>query len=152
MTEVMTALVVVLAACSGPDRLSELRMQAATDVRLNRPVLDALVVRVAALKHRLRGDVPGWEMMLRSAESANDKLGLQPFTQPQPPGPQWRASPASLLGMGPYVLVRAQQLAEQGKLGELEFLVEDERRRYREGIAEVDRRLSQVEDWIASAN
>ncbi len=89
--------------------------------------------------------------MLRSAEAANDALGLPPFTQAQPPGPGWRASPASLLGIGPYVVARAGELADHGKLHELEFLVEDEQRRYREGIAEVDRRLAQIERWIASA-
>lgn len=147
----MTVLVSLLAGCSGSDRLSDLRTQAATLVHLNRPALDALVARVTVVKRRLQGNAPGWEMMLRNAEAANDELGLPPFTQSQPPGPEWRASPASLLGMGPYVLVRAQQLAGQGKLGELEFLVEDARRRYREGIADVDRRLAQVEQWIASS-
>jgi hypothetical protein len=150
MTEAMMVLVALLVACSGSDRLSDLQTQAAAIVRANRPALDALVARVAVLKHRLQGNAPGWEMMLRNAEAANDELGLQPFTQSQPPGSEWRASPASLLGMGPYVLVRAQQLAEQGKLGELKFLVEDERRRYREGIDDVDHRLAQVEQWIAS--
>ncbi len=151
MARGMTVLVSLVVACSGSDRLSDLRMHAATLVSLNRPALDGLVARVIVLKRRLQGNASGWEMMLRNTEAANDELGLQPFTQSQPPGPEWRASPASLLGMGPYVLMRAQQLAEQGKLDELEFLVEDARRRYREGIADVDRRLAQVEQWIASS-
>lgn len=143
-------LVVLVMGCSRPDPTAVLQVRAAAIVRSQQPALDALVGRVAALKRRLRGNLPGWEVMLRNAEAANDALGLQPFTQIQPPGPEWRPSPASVLGIGPHVLVRARQLAEQGKVRELEFLVEDEQRRYREGITDVDRRLAQIERWLAS--
>ncbi len=145
----LSVLVALAAACSRPDPTAALQAQAAVVVRAYQPALDALVARIAAVKHQLRSDRPGWEMMLRNAEAANDELGLPPFTQATPPGPQWRASPASLLGMGPYVLVRAQQLARRGSRGELAFLVDDAQRRYREGVAEVDRRLAEVEHWLA---
>ncbi|HEX7837118.1 MAG TPA: hypothetical protein VF469_06615 [Kofleriaceae bacterium] len=150
MTKIGALLVVLAMGCSRPAPTAVLQAQAAAIVRSRQPALEALVGRVAALKRLLRGNLPGWEAMLRNAEAANDALGLQPFTQSQPPGPGWRPSPASVLGMGPYVLVRARQLAEQGKVRELEFLVEDEQRRYRDGIADVDRRLAQIERWLAA--
>jgi hypothetical protein len=106
------------------------------------------MVRIVALKQYLRGELPGWEDNLRVAELANDELGLPPFTQVQPSGPDWKPSPASLLGIAPYVHEQADKLARSGKLDALRFLVEDERRRYSEGIARVDDRLGQVETWL----
>ena len=51
--------------------------------------------------------------------------------------------------MGPYVHIQAQKLVHEGKRHELEFLIEDERRRYDEGVAHVDDLLKQVEQWLA---
>jgi hypothetical protein len=45
----------------------------------------------------------------------------------------------------------AADLAAQGKLDELKFLVTDTRRRYAEGIPQVDAQLTQVEGWLAAA-
>lgn len=145
------ALAVALApGCSAPDPAGALQAQAAEVAHAYQPALDALVARIAALHRTLRGNLPGWETMLRNAEAANDQLGLPPFEQVQPPGPAWRPSPASLLGIAPYVGARAAELARDRRIAELAFVVADEQRRYRDGIAEVDRRLTEIERWLAT--
>jgi hypothetical protein len=141
-------LVVAIAACAGSNEVHELRVEATAIAVRYRPLLDVEVLRVARLKRELRGNRPGWENALRIAELANDELGLPPFTQVVPPGPAWRPSPASLLGIAPYVETRADELARTARLDELQLLVRDERARYAAGIAEVDDRLSQVERWL----
>jgi hypothetical protein len=143
------ALVVVF-ACSKPDDVFALRDRAIAVAVIHGPAVDVQVRRIALLKLGLRGNLPGWENALRIAELANDELGLPPFTQIEPPGPGWKPSPASLLGIAPYVEMRANQLAADRRRGELQFLVEDERARYARGIASVDDRIGQVERWIAS--
>ena len=104
------------------------------------PQLEVLSLRVSAVRSRLRGNPPGWQDMFRIAQLANDELGLPPFEQMTPPGPSWRASPASLLGMK----------AQLAQLPPSEALVADARRRYREGCAHVDARLTQLEVWLSS--
>lgn len=141
------ACVVALAVACGDD-IADLRGEADAIARARQVELDALVARIATLKRDLQGNLPGWESMLRVAELANDELGLPPFTQTVPPGPAWRPSPASLLGIAPYVHDRARALIDRG---ELEHLVRDERARYTQGIAEVELRLAEVERWLASS-
>ncbi len=131
--------------------LADLQHQAAAIQAEYQPKLDALVARVRILKRDVRGNLPGWEPNIRISQLANDKLGLEPFEQTVPPGPEWRPNPPSLLGMGPYAQKRAAELASQNKVDELRFLVEDERKRYDKGIAEVDDLLKQVENWLAAA-
>jgi hypothetical protein len=128
-----------------------LRDRATTIALSHKPALDALVARIAALKPRLRGNLPGWESELRVAELANDELGLPPFTQVVPPGPEWKPSPASLLGIAPYVAARANELASANRRDELRFLVHDEQARYEHGLVEVSARLDQVESWLAAS-
>jgi hypothetical protein len=143
--------VIVLAAacaCSRPDELHQLRDRAVAIAEHEQPALDALVGRIARLKQDLRGNLPGWESALRTAELANDELGLPPFTQTEPPGAGWQPSPASLLGIRPYVEVRAADLARAGRTAELQFLVEDERARYARGIADVAKHIAEVERWL----
>ena len=148
---ILGALVVTLAACSKSSDVGALQREATAITVFTQPRLDALVVRIRVLKRDLRGNMAGWETMLRTAELANDELGLPPFTQSVPAGPSWKPSPATLLGIGSYVHGQADELANHGKRRELERLVVDERRRYEEGIGEVDRNLSQVESWLALA-
>jgi len=114
------------------------------------PELDMLAARVRRLKRELRGNLPGWETMIRIAQMANDQLGLESFEQQVPPGPGYHASPATLVGMGPYVRKRALELAAHGSDAELRFLIADEARRYAVGSAQVDGELCEVEAWLAA--
>ena len=111
-----------------------------------RPRVAALVLRLAHVKERLRGNLPGWETELRVAELANDELGLPPFEQEVPPGPQWRPSPASLLGIEATVTKRAGELTDRARL---QFLVDDTQARYVKGVAEVDARVAELEAYLA---
>lgn len=144
------ALLVVL-ACGRHDDVAALRDDAIAVAHAQQPALDALVARIAHLKQQLRGNLPGWESALRTAELANDELGLPPFTQEQPPGPAWHPSPASLLGIAPYVERRAPELAAANRRDELEFLLRDERVRYARGIVNVGSHLDEVDRWLAAA-
>lgn len=142
---------VVALGCSRSHELEALEREAAAVAQLEQPVLDALVMRTRVLKRELRGNLPGWQNMLRTAELANDLLGLEPFTQAAPPGPGFRPSPTTLLGIAGYVRDRARELVARGQQHELQFLVDDERRRYARGIADVDRELGRVEAWLAAS-
>ena len=135
----------VLAACAQHDEIGELRARIDKVVAEQRPRVAALVLRLAHVKARLRGNLPGWENELRVAELANDELGLPPFTQDVPPGPTWRPSPASLLGIEPYVVQRAHELADRRQL---QFLYDDTRSRYATGVTEVSARVAEVEAWL----
>lgn len=137
----------VLAACAHHDEIAELRARISAAVAEQRPRVAALVLRLAHVKEQLRGNRAGWETELRVAELANDDLGLPPFTQDVPPGPAWRPSPASLLGIDPYVVRRATELTDRKAL---QFLYDDTRARYARGTAEVDARLAEVEAWLAA--
>ena len=141
-------LAVILAACT--NKVAVLEREANAVVDENQRSLDALVNRITTLKHELRGNLPGWQDMLRLADLANDELGLPPFAQTVAPTADWKPSPGSLLGMGPYVRAHAAELASHGKRDELEFLIADERRRYAQGIAETDARLAEVERRLAT--
>ncbi len=141
-------ILIVLAACACHDPVAELRGRIGAAVAEERPRVAALVARVARIKEQLRGNRPGWESELRVAELANDELGLPPFTQDVPPGPGWRPSPASLLGIDPYVVRRAGELTDREAL---QFLYDDTRARYARGTASVDARLAEVEAWLATA-
>lgn len=140
-------MVLLLAACTHRDDLADLRTRLRATVAEERPRVAALVARLAHVKQGLRGNRPGWETELRIAELASDELGLPPFTQEVPPGPSWQPSPASLLGIEPYVTRRAGELHDRGAL---QFLVDDTRARYEAGTAEVDARLVQLETWLAT--
>jgi len=144
----LIALVALAFGCSHPSALAELASQADLVGVLNQPVVDTLVARVHAVKHELRGNVPGWETQWRIAELANDQLGLPPFAQMVPPGPGWHPVPASVLGMRGYVHTRAGQLVAAGDRDGLAFLVRDERARYARGLAEVDEHLTEIEHWL----
>lgn len=133
------------AACAPRDDVGELRARVSEVVAEQRPRVAALVLRLAHVKDRLRGNLPGWENELRVAELANDELGLPPFTQDVPPGPTWRPSPASLLGIEPYVVQRAHELTDRGQL---QFLYDDTRSRYATGVTEVSARVAEVEAWL----
>ncbi|MFT3699219.1 MAG: hypothetical protein QM831_39090 [Kofleriaceae bacterium] len=136
---------IAIAACAGSDPVPLLHDRAiASEVPL-----DDLVVRIGALKPALVGNRPGWEMALRTAELANDELGLPPFTQTVPPGPAWRPSPASLLGIAAAVQTRADELAAARDWRGLILLIADEQRRYASGIASVRRHLGEVDRWLA---
>ncbi len=150
----MRALVIAVAlvACSHPNELATLQAQADAVGVVNQPALDALVARVRFIKRELRGNLPGWEMQWRIAELANDQLGLWPFAQMTPPGPEWRPVPASLLGMRPYVQVRARQLVEAKDRAALAFLVTDERARYARGLGEVRDHVAAIEAWLRSSS
>ena len=138
----MRLALLLLAACS-----NDLVREANAIVDHNQPKLDALVARIQGLHRDLRGELPGWENMLRTAELANDELGLPPFTQIEPPGPQWRPNPTTLLGMGAYVRSRAREVSGAA----LQHLVDDERERYDHGIASVTAHVVEVEHWIAAS-
>jgi hypothetical protein len=143
--------VVMLAACARSNDVAALRFEASAIAAIEQPTLDVLVARVHDLRRRLRGELPGWPNMFRTAQLANDELGLPPFEQATPPGPEWRPNPTTLLGMGAYVRTRATELASQGRRDELRFLVVDERARYDRGIASVTEHLEEVERWLASS-
>lgn len=132
-------------ACHHGDPARELAHQAHELAHAHDTELAGLVARIDGVKRDLRGNRPGWEQMLRTAQLANDGLGLPPFEQSVPPGPRWKPSPASLLGIGPYVEARADELAAHGQLDQLRFLIDDARRRYDRGIAEVAQRLGELE-------
>jgi outer membrane murein-binding lipoprotein Lpp len=140
--------VVLVAGCSKPNELAPLERETTTIAAAHQLQLDTLVARIHVLQREIRGNRPGWQTMMRTAELANDQLGLPPFTQTQPPGPEWRPSPATLLGIASYVRHQAADLAKRSKRPQLQFLVDDERRRYDQGIAEVDRNLATVERWL----
>lgn len=142
---------VLLAACTRSNDVAALRDEASAVAVFHQPVLDALVVRVHGLQRDLRTEYPGWPNMFRTAQLANDELGLPPFEQTVPPGPAWRPGPTTLLGMGAYVRTRADELATHGRRDELKFLVTDERARYDRGIASVSEHLDQVEHWLATS-
>jgi hypothetical protein len=144
------ALLVCLLACSKPDEMGALRDRAIAIAHANQPALVAQVARITALKQRMRGNLPGWEPELRVAQLASDELGLPPFEQTVPPGPEWKPSPASLLGIAPYVEARAKELASANRGDELRFLVQDEQARYQRGLTEVSARLDEVEHWLDS--
>jgi len=139
----------LLAACAPRDDVGELRARVDRVVAEQRPRVAALVMQLAQVKQRLRGNLPGWENELRVAELANDELGLPPFTQDVPPGPTWRPSPASLLGIEPAVVQRAHVLTDRAQL---ELLYDDTRSRYATGIAEVSARVAEVEAWLAATS
>jgi hypothetical protein len=139
-----------LIACAKPNELDVLQAEATSVALEQQPALDALAARITALKRDMGHNLPGWETMIQYAHLANDELGLWPFTQAVPPGPGWQPSPATLLGIGPYVRTKAPELAKAGKTEELRFLVADERKRYAEGIQSVKEHLEQVEQWIAT--
>jgi len=141
----------VIAACSRSNDIAVLRLEICAIAAVNQPKLEALVERVHGLQRSLRGDLPGWPNMLRTAELASDELGLPPFTQTTPPDPTWRPSATTLLGMGAYVRVRAGDLAVQGHRDELRFLIDDERTRYARGITSVTEHVVQVERWLAAS-
>ncbi|MEO6776819.1 MAG: hypothetical protein ABI467_28035 [Kofleriaceae bacterium] len=130
------------------ERVASERDALATVEVLERPILATLVIRIAALKRALRGNLPGWEDMLRVTDLANDELGLPPFSQVTAPGTGWRPSPATLLGIGPYVERRGEALAQAGQPDELSRLVIDARRRYAEGASRVAEELARVEHWL----
>lgn len=132
----------VLAGCSSD--LDRLQAEANRVAVAAQPRLVMLVARVFALKRGF-GDRPDWQMLLRMSQVANDELGLEPFEQIVPPGPNRKLPPGSLLGIAPYVLVQAEVLAKAGKRHDLEYLIQDERRRYDEGIASVDKQLILIE-------
>ena len=140
-------ILLVLAACAPRDEVGELRARVGKVVAEQRPRVAALVLRLARVKDRLRGNLPGWENELRVAELANDELGLPPFTQDVPPGPAWRPSPASLLGIEPYVVQRAHEITDREQL---QFLYDDTRARYASGVTEVSARVAEVEAWLAA--
>lgn len=144
--------VVMIAACSRSNDVAALRFEARAIATIKQPTLDVLVERVHGLQRDLRHELPGWPNMFRTAQLANDELGLPPFEQATLPGPEWRPNPTTLLGMGAYVRARADQLALQGHRGELRFLVDDERARYDRGIASVSEHLEQVERWLAASS
>ena len=127
-----------------------LRDEALALVRVHAPRIDALAARIAALKHDLRGNLPGWEGLFRVAQLANDELGLSPFEQARPPGPGWTPSPTSLIGMSAYVPARAAELARAGRVAELRGLVTDVRGRFEHGIADVDAKLGFVDARLAA--
>jgi hypothetical protein len=145
-------IVLAIAACSRPNDVAALRFEAYAIAALRQPMLAALVDRIHVLHRDLRRELPGWPNMFRTAQLANDELGLPPFEQATPPGPEWRPNPTTLLGMGAYVRTRAAELAMQGHRDELRFLVDDERARYDRGIASVTEHLEQVERWLASSS
>lgn len=138
----------IWAACARPDPLVALQQQAAAIADANQVRLAVLVGRIAVLKQRLRGNLAGWEDNLRQAELACDDLGLPPFVQVVPSTSAWRPSPASLLGIAPYVRTRAAQLVSRGDLASLRFLVTDEQRRYDAGVVKVDGELARIERWL----
>lgn len=146
-------LVTAMLGCAHRDgsELRALEREATAVVDATRPSLDALVARIDVLKRELRGNLPGWQDMLRVAELANNQLGLPPFTQVVAATAEFRPSPATLLGMGPYVRVRAVELARHGKHDELAFLVADELRRYDHGITETEGLLDEVERRLETA-
>jgi hypothetical protein len=143
------AIACVVGCSNGRPDLDDLAKSADKIAADEQPILDDLVSRVNYLKFNMGHNLPGWELKMRVAEMADEALGLQPFAQLSQPLPSWKPSPTSLLGMGPYVHVQAQKLAHEGKRHDLEFLIEDERRRYDEGVAHVDDLLKQVEQWLA---
>ncbi len=141
---------VALVACARPSELDALEGEATSIALEQEPALTALAARVAALKRDMGSNQPGWETMIGYAYLADDELGLPPFTQTVAPALGWQPSPATLLGIGPYVRTKAAELAKAGKTDELRFLVADERRRYAAGIKSVTEHLEQVEKWIAA--
>jgi hypothetical protein len=149
----LLALVLVVAACGKSDSkhepsLDELAARCDQIAADEQPTLDALVSRVTKLKGNI-GHNPGWEAQFRYAQMANDELGLPPFEQlGTPPGRS--LPPASLLGIRPYVHQQCPKLAKQGDRHALEFMLQDMRRRYDEGVAHVDELLKPIEAWVAS--
>jgi hypothetical protein len=143
------AIACAVACSNGQPSLDDLVERADKITADEQPIIDELVSRVNYLKFNMGGNLPGWEKYLTIGDIANNALGLPPFTQTSQPLPSWRPNPTTLLGMGPYAHDRARKLAHEGKRHDLEFLIEDERRRYDEGVAHVDDLLKQVEQWVA---
>ncbi len=142
------AIACVVACSNGRVDLDDLVERGDKMAADEQPILDELVSRVNFLKFNMGHNLPGWENKFRIAQMANDALGLQPFEQLSQPLPGWKPVPTTLLGMGLYVHDQARKLAREGKRHDLEFLIEDERRRYDEGVAHVDDLLKQVEQWL----
>lgn len=143
-------LLYVIAACDSREPDARLAGEVHALVTSEQRVLAGPLARIARAKRELHGNPPGWEKTLRIAELANDGLGLPPFTQAVAPGPQWRANPATLLGMGPYAEARADALAHEHRTTELAALLADVHARYDRGIAEVAAELDDVDRRIGA--
>ncbi len=151
MIRVAALCALALGCSSSTSELEQLQAESRRVARDHQPQLDAIAARLDRIKRHLRGNLPGWENMLRTAELANDELGLPAFTQISRPGPAWRPSPATLLGIEGYVRDQVAALVARHDLGALRYLVDDERKRYDVGIAEATAHVAQVEQWLDAA-
>jgi hypothetical protein len=142
--------IALVAACSSEPSLDDLVQQSDAIATFHEQILNTFVIRVSWLKTHMGHNQPGWERSVRVAEMANDLLGLSPFAQTVPTKPGRVIPPASLLGMGPYVHDESRKRAQQGDRHGLEFLVQDEERRYCEGEPKVTALLDDVEGWVAA--
>src|SRR5579884_1122892 len=94
----MLAIALACGACEGRRDARELQGELAALAASYQPLIDELFARIHHLKRDMHGQ-PGWEDAFRVAQLANDKIGLPPFEQTAPPGPEFRNSPGSLLGL-----------------------------------------------------
>ncbi len=123
------------AGCSKTNDLPALEQDALSIAKYYQPRLDAMRDRLMAVLQqsgRVPKNLPGSDDATRALVDARDKL-------------------AELDNLRKNIEKQAPALARDGKLAELEKMVEDEDLRYREGTAFVHENLSQVESWLTNA-
>ena len=135
----LSTLLFVLAAATGcsksSDEIPELRDDATAIVKYYTPRLDTLEQRLQDVLHdsgRVPKNLPGSDEATRALVDARDKL-------------------VELRNLGKNIEKQAPQLANEGKVTELQNLVEGEEMRYEEGTTFVHENLQEVESWLANA-
>ncbi|MGE5180710.1 MAG: hypothetical protein ACM31C_01545 [Acidobacteriota bacterium] len=123
------------AGCSKANDLPELQEDAIHIEKYYAPKLDNLEARlhdVLAQSGRVPKNLPGSDEATRALVDARDKL-------------------VELRNLGKTIEKQAPMLANQGKLAELEKTVEDEEKRYEDGVHYVHENLMEVESWLTNA-
>jgi hypothetical protein len=144
------ALLAALGACNNTaPNADELADDLTALVAVYQPVVDGLVERVHHLKRDIKGNMVDWEMAFREAQLASDGLGLPPFEQATAPGPDFRPSPGSLIGMPIYIHDAVPALVAKGDTAQLARILADANRKYILGIVRVSHYIDDVDYWLA---
>ncbi len=123
------------AGCSKANDVPALEEDATNIVKFYTPRLDNLEARlhdVLQQSGRVPKNLPGSDEATRALVDARDKL-------------------VELRNLGKNIEKQAPALAKDGKRDELAKTVEDEEKRYEDGIRFVHENLMEVESWLANA-
>ena len=140
-----------LAACSNAQpSLDDLAKRADKMAADEQPILDALVSRVNFLKFNMGHNPPGWENKFRDRADGERHARLAAVRADVAAAAELEAEPDDAARDRPVRSRPGAQARARGQPSRSEFLIEDERRRYDEGVAHVDDLLKQVEQWVAA--